>query len=103
VGKRALWRPDQCSLRQRNPNILRLPAINCIRGHRVSKELALGASARLPADTVVAFLAGRVERHNNLLPQLEFRHGITLLYYGTDKLVSSDKIARALQVAAVKV
>jgi hypothetical protein len=48
-------------------------------------------------------LTGRVEGHNNLLAYLELRHGIALFYYGTDEFVSGDKIARALQVAAVEV
>ena len=82
----------QRGIRQRHAHILGLPAINRVRRHTVPKQLALGTTTRLAPDAVIALLTRSVERHHDLIADLEITDLVALLDDVADEFVPADEV-----------
>jgi hypothetical protein len=80
-----------------------LSTIDRVCGHRIAKQFTLGTTTGLSPDTVITFLTGRVERHDNLIADLKVGDRVALLLDYADKFVSTDEVWRAFEVATVEV
>jgi hypothetical protein len=80
-----------------------LATVHSVDRNTVTKELTFAASGSLTADAVVAFLAGRIEGHDNLVADTEVADFVALLENLADKLVSADEVWRAFEMTSVEV
>ena len=98
-----LRRLHERRLRQRTPNILRLPARDRVRRRAIPKKLPFGTPAGLASHTVEALPAGGVEGHDDFVADLEALDRVAFLDDLADELVAADEVGGALEVAAVEV
>ena len=94
---------DKRRIRQRTPHVLRLPTRDRIRGRAIPEQFSLDAPTRLASDAVETLPAGRIERNDDLVADLELLDAVALLDNLTDELVAADEVGRAFEVAAVEV
>ena len=88
---------------QRDPHVLRLPAIDRVRRRRVAEQLALATPRGLAAHAEEAVAAGGVEGHDDFVTFVEFLDTVALLDDLADELVAADEVGWAFEVAAVEV
>ena len=97
------WYFDQSRAGERNPYILSLSTVDGICRDGIPKQLAVRAATRLAPDAIVALLARRVKRHDDLVADREVRDRVTFLDDPAHEFVAANEARFDLEVTAVKV